>query len=363
LPKPTSPEGYKPSAFDSRTKIKLVTDALVNAQTDSFAGMLILERTEENKLNQLERREIIWALETIQKANRDLFQILPADLTAYMKKGAGDSILAERLEVHFGPKWRGLLEDGAIALALQGGFDNWCEAQRHKKSISIANLSLENREKVFATVTAIYGRFELSSNPKVVINWVFPSATEDLEARRLSLEFLQNKDVVKRHQFNYTGGGSVEVEIDVKEFFGFRDELLALYAPTTGDQGTRVYSPTPAVSSNPFASMEDLRWQDITIRFLDGHTVKISAKETSLTVDFRQMGFEDARNRLPNTQWSLLKILAQKERQIDWEDSEASDNIKKKKQLLSETLKAFFRIDDDPFYRYRDEKAYRTKSR
>ena len=56
-----------------------------------------------------------------------------------------------------------------------------------------------------------------------------------------------------------------------------------------------------------------------------------------------------------------MKILAEKKGQISWEDGEASENIKKKKQLLSDTLKAFFRIDDDPFYPYRDEKAYRTK--
>ena len=156
-----------------------------------------------------------------------MFQILPPDLTAYIKKGADDSILAERLEIHFGPKWRGLLEDNAIALALQNRFDNWCEAQRHKKSISIANLSSESREKVLATVTAIYEQFELSSNPNVTITWWNSSATGNAEARSLSLQFMQNKDVVRRHQFHYTHGGSIEVEIDVKEFFRFRDELLA----------------------------------------------------------------------------------------------------------------------------------------
>ena len=39
----------------------------------------------------------------------------------------------------------------------------------------------------------------------------------------------------------------------------------------------------------------------------------------------------------------------------------SGDNIRKKKQLLSETLKAFFRIDEDPFYPYKEEKAYRAK--
>jgi hypothetical protein len=333
------PPGYKPSSVDNRTKIKLVTNALIIAQNDAFAGMLILRRTEENKLDQLPRPEIIWALETIQKANRDLFLILP-ELSGYLEKGIDrlkPSYRAEHLDNHFGEKWRELLEDGAIVLRLGDRFDNWCEAQRHKKSISIANLSLESRAKVLVTVTAIYERFELSSNPNVTISWVPPSATENAEARTLSLEFLQNKDVVKRHEFHYTGGGSIEVEIDVKEFFRFREELLALYAPATNNEEASSGSPVPAVLPNPFASMEDLRWQDISIRFLAGHTVKISAKETSLAVDYRQMGFEDARTRLPNTQWALMQVLARQRGQLVWDNSEAADNIKKRKQVLSDT--------------------------
>jgi hypothetical protein len=53
--------------------------------------------------------------------------------------------------------------------------------------------------------------------------------------------------------------------------------------------------------------------------------------------------------------------LAKRGGQISWETSEASDNLKKRKQVLSDTLKTYFHIDDDPFYPYRDEKAYRTK--
>jgi hypothetical protein len=56
-----------------------------------------------------------------------------------------------------------------------------------------------------------------------------------------------------------------------------------------------------------------------------------------------------------------MRILAERKGQVSWENSEAADNIKKKKQLLSDTLKTFFQIDDDPFHPYKDEKAYRTK--
>jgi hypothetical protein len=345
--------------IDDRKKIKLVSDALVKAQSDAFAGLLILQRTEENKLAQLDRNEIIWTLQSIQNSGGKLFQIQP-DLSAWLNENAKPSMHTKHLDEHFGPKWRGLLEKGAIVLSLSNRFDNWCAAQRHKNSITLANLSLESRAKVFATVAAIYERFELTSDPKVTITWWSPNPTENYEARELSLEFLTNKDAVT--QFNFQRGGiHIDVEIDVKEFFRLRDELLALYAPTTGGQGTPAESSTPVTSSNLFTAIPNLRWQDITIQFVNNHDVRVSAKTTAATVNFKEMGFEDARKGLPNTQWALLKILAENKGQINWGDSEAADNVKKKKQILSETLKAFFRIDDDPFYPYREEKTYRAK--
>jgi hypothetical protein len=72
-------------------------------------------------------------------------------------------------------------------------------------------------------------------------------------------------------------------------------------------------------------------------------------------------GFEDGRTRQPNYQWALLRLFAAKKGELSWENSEAADKLKKRKQALSETLKAYFNIDDDPFHPYRDEKTYRTK--
>ena len=97
------------------------------------------------------------------------------------------------------------------------------------------------------------------------------------------------------------------------------------------------------------------------MRFFDGHNIRISARDATTTVDFKQMGFEDGRTRNPNHQWHLLVLFAKGGGRLSWENSEASDNLKKRKQLLSNTLKAFFQIDDDPFHRYRDENAYRIK--
>ncbi len=352
------PPGYKPSFVDSKTKMKLVTDALMGAQANTFGGMLILETTQENRLDQIPRREIVRTLESIQKANPNLFVVLP-DLSPWVNDEVVKAEMSvDHLDREFGLKWRKMLEVGAIVLDLRRGFDNWCDAQRYKKSMTVANLSLENRKKVVATVSAIFERFELTSNPTVTITWKPQIAIENAESRDLSLEFLNNKDVVKQYKFQ-SGGIHIDVEIDVKEFFRFCDEVRAIYTPPNNEE--QAAESLKHLASNSFTAIDNLRWQEITIQFLNGHDVHISAKATTETVNFKAMGFEDARTGLPNTQWALMRILAENKGQVNWKDSEAATNIKKRKQILSDTLKAYFRIDDDPFYPYRDERAYRTK--
>lgn len=104
------------------------------------------------------------------------------------------------------------------------------------------------------------------------------------------------------------------------------------------------------------------KWEDISIKFLDGHTVKIKiGKFFNLKSDYKEMGFEDKRKFKPNQQWTLLKILSDKDGEINWEDKRANNTIKKKKQLLSEGLRNFFEIKDDPFFPYKKFKAYKIK--
>jgi len=253
-------------------------------------------------------------------------------------------------------------EDAPIVLGLLDSFDNWCEAQLHRQKVTFRDLTEDRRQKLLYAVAAIHHQFELSWNPKVTIGWVVSSITENHEARRLALEFLQNKDVVMRHEFHYTGGGSIEIELNIREFFRLRDELLAYYRDVTHSTAeTPTDHGSTAGPSNAFRSIEGLRWQEIQIRFLDGDNVRITAKETTATVGYKEMGFEDSRNHNPNTQWALLKILAQNECEISWEDASARDNIKKQKQLLSEKLQAYFGIEEDPFHPYKERKAYRIK--
>ncbi|HLL60639.1 MAG TPA: hypothetical protein VK338_02895, partial [Candidatus Nitrosocosmicus sp.] len=67
------------------------------------------------------------------------------------------------------------------------------------------------------------------------------------------------------------------------------------------------------------------------------------------------------KRRLPNKQWELLQLLATYNGELSWHDKGATEKIKKKKQLLSDTLKQYFQIDDDPFYPYKKLNAYKIK--
>ena len=351
----------KSSGVDSKTKHKLVIDALLKAREFATPPLLLLERAGPNWLGPLYRHEVISALKEILNADRELFDIIPREDF----EGASDEAKTLLTGLAGGKTWWKdwveAPEDAPIILGISNAFDNWCEAQRHKRSSTLKNLSEASRLKVLDVVATVYQQFELTSNPKVSIHWGPTDANKTHEARRLALEFLENKDVVTRYEFHYEGGGFIEVEIDVKEFFRIRDELLALYTPEThGDDTPPQEAPTLSPSKS-FASIGDLKWEEVTIRFFDGHNVRISARDTTTTVDFKQMGFEDARNREPNTQWHLLSLLAKGGGRLGWEDSEASVNFKKKKQMLSDTLKAFFKIDDDPFLSYRNESAYVAK--
>lgn len=73
------------------------------------------------------------------------------------------------------------------------------------------------------------------------------------------------------------------------------------------------------------------------------------------------MGFMDSRTREPNKQWKDLEDTAEKEGVMNWDTSGASGQRKKRKQYLSDTLKAFFGLDEDPFYPYESGKGWVTR--
>jgi hypothetical protein len=103
------------------------------------------------------------------------------------------------------------------------------------------------------------------------------------------------------------------------------------------------------------------KWENITTRFIDGENVEISVGKQKWKKNYKDMGFQNDRTLKPDEQWKLLEKLSVSNGTIDWRSSHSSLHVKKQKQLLSDSLKAYFKINESPFYNYQKEKAYIIK--
>jgi hypothetical protein len=69
---------------------------------------------------------------------------------------------------------------------------------------------------------------------------------------------------------------------------------------------------------------------------------------------------DGARNSKPTLQWELLSDFAEERGRIDWNSSKADPKNQKRRELLSENLRDFFRIKGDPLMITADGKGWQT---
>jgi hypothetical protein len=114
-------------------------------------------------------------------------------------------------------------------------------------------------------------------------------------------------------------------------------------------QGTVV---PQATESNPlvfFPTPANAVWNHLRIKFVDGETVSVKVGDATGRLLFSQMGMADGRTAKPTKQWELLKEFARGLGTMTWSSPGATRKNQKRKELLSDNLKAFFRIDGEPF--------------
>jgi len=116
-----------------------------------------------------------------------------------------------------------------------------------------------------------------------------------------------------------------------------------------------------ATKKFPYKLPPNISWNDIVIKFLDGHNIQIVAGKQVYKANYKEMGFDDSRQLKPNLQWSLLKTLSENNGGISWKEGNAKNNVKKQKQLLSTKLKNYFNIESKPFYSYKKQLGYQIK--
>lgn len=129
----------------------------------------------------------------------------------------------------------------------------------------------------------------------------------------------------------------------------FRKGVLREAAAKTGDG--MVFFPTPAGAT----------WEQVRIRFRDGHTVSVSVLGEEGVFHYAQMGMASRKNAEPTVQWKLLKAFAESRGTMTWRSSHADAKNKKRRENLAKDLRAFFRIDGDPIPATPDGKGWHVR--
>jgi hypothetical protein len=116
----------------------------------------------------------------------------------------------------------------------------------------------------------------------------------------------------------------------------------------------------------PLDIPEGLLWGDISMRFLDKECLDIRAGGKPLGAkNFAVLGFENKKNKSPDTIWFTLFALGENEGEITWKgrdrSGELSSKLKKNISILRKRLKDLFAISEDPFYPYIEKRAYKAK--
>lgn len=135
------------------------------------------------------------------------------------------------------------------------------------------------------------------------------------------------------------------------------DEVLAAFRRELCDTAARdagadmAFFPTPA----------DSAWSDVVIRFLDGHSVSVRVGSARGVFNYTQMGMANRKNSRPTKQWDLLRAFAEESGVLSWKSRYASRDLQKRREVLAQRLRAFFRIDGDPIEFAAGESGWRLR--
>ena len=128
------------------------------------------------------------------------------------------------------------------------------------------------------------------------------------------------------------------------------DDIFA-NLPRPEENDARLFFPTPP----------DAIWENVSIRFKDGHTVSIKVRSVGGVFNYTQMGMANKKNGDPTLQWKLLETFAEERGTLDWSSDKADRKNQKRRELLAANLREFFRIKGDPFKMTKDGKGWQAR--
>lgn len=87
------------------------------------------------------------------------------------------------------------------------------------------------------------------------------------------------------------------------------------------------------------------KWEEVAIHFISDDKITVSHKGQTRTFDASELGMMDRRTKRPDTQWALLKLIAQNRGSIPLPEP---GSARKSKESLSKKLSDAFGIQSDP---------------
>jgi len=108
-----------------------------------------------------------------------------------------------------------------------------------------------------------------------------------------------------------------------------------------------------------FPTPSGATWSDLSMCFVDGHTVQAKVGEITQRLSFHDMGLEDRRAKNPSVQFGLLAAFADARGTLTWSSHAATRQNQKRRERLAAQLREFFGIEGDPFVY--EQGGWRTK--
>ena len=102
----------------------------------------------------------------------------------------------------------------------------------------------------------------------------------------------------------------------------------------------------------PWRMPSSAKWEEVGIHFISDDKITVSHKGQTRTFDASELGMMDRRKKLPDTQWALLKLIAQNRGRIPLPEP---GSARKSKESLSKKLSAAFGIQSDPIKAWKGE--------
>ncbi len=96
------------------------------------------------------------------------------------------------------------------------------------------------------------------------------------------------------------------------------------------------------------------RWEEVSIQFLDSHTVKVTADGNTYKATFVDLNFMSQTTQSPLNTWELLELFATNKGEIPHYIKKRQANFKQDLSALRKNLKSLFGIAEDPFENVRD---------